>query len=661
MYTKLIFVGFIFCSLLEAISLKNVIENTIKENPEIKSFHKNTQANKYYIDEERASFLPSLTLDAYYEKKDIEEKTQNSNRDSTQKGHNVILKVSQLLYDGGKADARYDEQKNLYLSKKLANDFLIDNIIQTSLETYLDLVKYEEKLILVKHNLGVHENYLEIAINSEEVSGEKLDRLQVESKLATSYVRYYEDVEAQKNLNLTLKEVSNLEIKNEFICRPIVDESLIVLKEEAFIKEALFNNKEILEQITKIRKQNNVLSQNRLFLPSINAYITQEFDKDLDKVNTRKDELSFKIQLTYNLFNGFRDQSKYIQEKTFLNEAQILLDSLTNKVKKESALRHFIYFNIKNKIKYLKNYILYNKEILGIYHQQFEGGTRTFLDLVNQEAEVFKAKNDLIEQEFLHFKNYYQILKDLGLLTRTILKHQNTLCEKIVLSFDEYKSDSNEENDLIEILNDDLNPIDTSLSKVKKSDEKIDSITQDSLNRAKDFTKDGTVNMMLDDMLTDIYNLEVDNDKKRVASFKIKVNKKIIPLSFEKKVEDNNINKKIEKKQNFDLRILSSVKEILPLEIKTEFLKESSKFYTIVILNVNKNISMKEFIRRYYLDDNYYNFKVKGKERILYGAYISSKEAKLAIEALHPHLQKMQVVVDLIKNQKSLYKNKGKL
>ena len=166
--------------------------------------------------------------------------------------------------------------------------------------------------------------------------------------------------------------------------------------------------------------------------------------------------------------------------------------------------------------------------------------------------------------------------------------------------------------------------------------------------------------MMLDDMLTDIYNLEVDNDKKRVASFKIKVNKKIIPLSFEKKVEDNNINKKIEKKQNFDLRILSSVKEILPLEIKTEFLKESSKFYTIVILNVNKNISMKEFIRRYYLDDNYYNFKVKGKERILYGAYISSKEAKLAIEALHPHLQKMQVVVDLIKNQKSLYKNKGK-
>ena len=81
MYTKLIFVGFIFCSLLEAISLKNVIENTIKENPEIKSFHKNTQANKYYIDEERASFLPSLTLDAYYEKKDIEEKTKNSNSD----------------------------------------------------------------------------------------------------------------------------------------------------------------------------------------------------------------------------------------------------------------------------------------------------------------------------------------------------------------------------------------------------------------------------------------------------------------------------------------------------------------------------------------------------------------------------------------------------
>ncbi|PHR72708.1 MAG: hypothetical protein COA66_05490 [Arcobacter sp.] len=661
MYIKLIFVGFIFCYSLEAISLKNVIENTIKENPEIKSFHKNTQANKYYIDEERASFLPSLTLDAYYEKKDIEEKTKNSNRDSTQKGHNIILKASQLLYDGGKREARYEEQKNLYLSTKLANDFLIDNIIQTSLETYLDLVKYEEKLILDKHNLKVHENYLEIAINSEEVSGEKLDRLQVDSKLASSYVSYYEDVEAQKNLKLTLKEVSNLEIKNEFICRPIVDESLILQKEEDFIKEALFNNKEILEQITKIRKQNNVLSQNRLFLPSINAYITQEFDKDLDKVNTRKDELSFKIQLTYNLFNGFKDKSKYLQEKTFLNEAQILLDSLTNKVKKESAFRHFTYFNIKNKIKYLKSYILYNKEILAIYHQQFEGGTRTFLDLVNQEAEVFKAKNDLIEQEFLHFKNYYEILKDLGLLTRTVLAHQNTLCEKIVLSFDEYKSDSNDENDLIELLNDDLNPSETSLLNENKTDEKINSIAQDSLERLKDFTKDGTVNMMLDDMLTDIYNLKTDNDEKRVASFKIKVNNKVILPSLLKNDENNKINKKIQRKQTFDLKKLSSGKESLPLKIKTEFLKESSKYYTIVISNIKKNTSIKQFKRRYYLEDNYYNYKVKGKKRILYGVYFSQQEAEVALLALHPHLQRMQVTVDLIKNQKLLYKNKGKL
>ena len=49
-----------------------------------------------------------------------------------------------------------------------------------------------------------------------------------------------------------------------------------------------------------------------------------------------------------------------------------------------------------------------------------------------------------------------------------------------------------------------------------------------------DFTKDGTVNMMLDDMLTDIYNLKTDNDKKRVASFKIKANNKVIFLLWKK-------------------------------------------------------------------------------------------------------------------------------
>jgi len=656
MYTKFIFVSFIFCFSLEAISLKNVIENTLKKNPEIKSFHKNTQANKYYIDEERAAFLPSLTLDAYYEKKDIEEKNKNTNSDLEQKGHNVVLKVSQLLYDGGKREARYEEQKNLYLSKKLANDFLIDNIIKTSLETYLDLVKYEEKLILVKHNLKVHESYLEIALNSEEVSGEKLDRLQVESKLSSSNVTYYEDLEAQKSLSLTLKEVAYLELGSEFICRPIIDESLILPKVEDFIKESLFNNKEILEQITKIRKQNNVLSQNRLFLPSINAYITQEFDKGLDKVDTRKDELAFKIELSYNLFNGFRDTSKYLREKAFLNEAQVLLNSITNKVKKESLLRHFTYFNTKKKIKYLKNYILFNKEILEIYHQQFEGGTRTFLDLVNQEAEVFRAKNDLIEQEFIYFKNYYEILKDLGLLTRSILNHQNTSCEKIVLSFDEYKSNISEENGLVELLNEDINVNDIEPLSKKQKKQNQNSIEKESLERSKEFTKDGTVNMMLDDMLTDIYNLKVDNDVKRVASFKIKEKKKKnLPL-LEVKVEKKKTKQKIIKKQNFDLKIISSIKNLPNLEIKEEFLKESSKYYTIVISNLKKNTSIKQFKRRYYLEDNYYNYKVKGKERILYGVYYSQKEAEVALSSLHPHLQRMQITVDLIKNQKLLYK-----
>ena len=114
--------------------------------------------------------------------------------------------------------------------------------------------------------------------------------------------------------------------------------------------------------------------------------------------------------------------------------------------------------------------------------------------------------------------------------------------------------------------------------------------------------------------------------------------------------------KEIERTQNFDLKILSSVKEVEALEIKKEFFKQSSKFYTIVILDLSENISIRQFTKRYYLDDNYYNIRVKGKERIFYGAYLSSKEAKIAIEALHPHLQKMHLLVDLIKNQKLLYK-----
>ena len=53
------------------------------------------------------------------------------------------------------------------------------------------------------------------------------------------------------------------------------------------------------------------------------------------------------------------------------------------------------------------------------------------------------------------------------------MQQENALCEKIALSFDEYKSASNENKDLIKLLNEDLSPNNTELL-----DEKEDNITQ---------------------------------------------------------------------------------------------------------------------------------------------------------------------------------------
>ena len=441
--------SFLMLSQSFAMPMKQVLQNTIHSNNEIKSLRTNSEAYKYYVDEQFGNYLPVISVDGYLEDKKSKSKniTSGDVTKRKQKGYNTIVKMEQTLYDGGLTPSKVAEQEHNLEAIKVANIARIEQIVYETIQAYLDTVKYKELELLSKHNIMTHEGYLKTAIESEEVSGETLDRLQVESKLLTAQSKYIKEKREADQYYATLSKLTGLKLDSQ-TCRPNIYRKDIGSL-ESLIQEALEKNYSISEELHNIEKQRAIINQEfSKFMPTLKARIAKEYDKDIDAQDIYKEEISARISLTLNLFNGLKDRATYLREKKFLQESQEKLDEAVDSVKEEIISSKTTYDSALERIEYLKKHIETTKNILVLTKEQFEGGTKTFLDVLNSEAELNRARKELIEEEYEFLLAYYNLLNLTAKLSDTLFATSDQTCQEITvdLSLPENRVQESDEN-----------------------------------------------------------------------------------------------------------------------------------------------------------------------------------------------------------------------
>jgi adhesin transport system outer membrane protein len=428
---SLIAVLLLFLALnLSAESLKNVVKETMGTNPEVQSLRTNVKAFRMYVDEERGKYFPKIDLDTYYENKETEEDNQD---DEHQNGTNTQLKLEQIIFDGGLISSKVEEADFNYESNRLKSLARVEEIVLETVEAYLDTVRNTELSMLWVNNVNIHEDYLVTAKQSEDVSGDSLDRLQVESKLFTAKADYVEVRSNTMTAQAQMAKLMSRELQGTF-CRPKVDETIIEKDVSLFSENAVKVNFVVREELEKIKAQRAILSQEGArFFPTIKVRLLREIDDGVDEKDIKKTEDTVRVSLSYNLFNGLQDKAIYEREKLFLQESQEKLDDVVNSVVEDVKTNHAKFFSAKERIEFLKQALDRDKKILNVYLEQFEGGTRSFLDILNQEAQLFQSKQDLIEEEYAYLNAYFSLLNTLGQSSETILTSQDQVCEKIVV------------------------------------------------------------------------------------------------------------------------------------------------------------------------------------------------------------------------------------
>jgi adhesin transport system outer membrane protein len=619
-----------------AMPLDKVIKETLLSNDEIKALVQNNKAYRLYVDEQKASYYPKLDLQAYVErKKETTKKTDGiSSVQERTDGSFAELNLEQVLYEGGAIDARVSESSHKYRATKFANYNKSETIVLNTIKSYLDYVKYDELIKLSEINLKIQNDYLITAIENERISGSALERMQVESKISYANSKLLKQRQFKSSSASKLEKFIGKSI-NSSVCRPVINKKNIPSTINEVLAKALLDNYEVKEQIENIKVQNALIEQEKAkFKPRVVAKLKHQIDKGLDVSDVDKKETSGRIELNYNLFNGLKDKSTLKREKHFLSEAKSVLLNTEKNIIDNSKNSYTSYKNSLERIDFLKSYVQKNRDILSIYLEQFEGGTRSFIDILNHENEIFRSAEELIEEEYNVLLNYYDMQFSFSYLTDSIIENKQNVCNEFKIKYQPRKLFLKEDTPL----NDDL--LENSL--VIENEVSLTQRVKLEVERKIDNSEE--VKSMLANVMNDIYStkdIAVNKDENNVVLPSLK-KKKEIKLEIKKK-----------KLPKIDALEFNKAK------IKKTFDNLDSNNYTIAIASIKgseKDIEM--FIRKYAIKKDVFTFKVgENREftRILYGSYKTEEEAINAISTLHPNLISNKPYVSLIKNQQDAY------
>ena len=424
---------------VHAISLKDSVEKVLVTNPEVIAEKNNQKAFRKYIDERRGEYYPRIDIDGTLEKSNTEKAYDTpanarglEDGSDQEDGYNFGIALNQMLYDGDLTPSRVREAKHNELANKYRTRMNIENVVLETINAYTGLVQYNELLALTKEMIVTNEENLEIAKEKESISGEVLETYQVDSKLNFVKEKYLEEKDLKSSKVSTFKRYIGIESKgNE--CRPIIDLNKIPSSLQKAVEISVLRNNEVLEQIERIKAQREKIAQaDAAFLPNLNLELKALTDNDLSLNEEGKEDQVFgRINLAWNLYNGGGDYAVSKQEELFLAEQKDRLDAITNKIVENSKVNHQRFMKNKDRIEILKKYVIANENIVDVYKSEFEAGTRTFVDILNAETELYEAKKSLVNREYELYSNYYEMLNNNAMLSESILSSEAQSCSSI--------------------------------------------------------------------------------------------------------------------------------------------------------------------------------------------------------------------------------------
>jgi outer membrane protein TolC len=411
----------------EVMTVKDAVKIGLKNNYDIQIAKNNVDIAENNTTLGTAGFLPTLdaTGNANLTRTDQETNSPFSFGTSTTENYSGSVALNWTLFDGFRMFTSLSKYKELKKQTEYSSRNRIEQSVVNIERAYFDLVQKERLLEVAKQSLEVSRVRFEKTAAKRELGGaSSTDALnaQVAVNNDSSLVLNRKlDVEvAKKDLNILLGREPSAPVN--------VDSEITIpnftLSRESVAESAKKNNAGLLAaKQQKVIADQNISIANSALYPrlSMNASYgysdrttstnSDRFDGDIE---TQSTDASVGLTLSFNIFNGFRDDVNRQNAKVDYKNAQLRLQKEIKRVEGLVDEKYTAYENSLEALKLQQANTKVAKQNLELQKERYQTGAATSLEFRDAQTNYIQAQSNLISAKFRARMAYIELQKLIG-------------------------------------------------------------------------------------------------------------------------------------------------------------------------------------------------------------------------------------------------------
>ena len=409
-----------FSGVASSTTLSEAVSQTIQTNPDI------------LIDANRKLSIDEAVKQAkggYYPKVDLNlgigrEWNENISTRSKPGGDDTLwrreagLTLSQLLYDGSATTSEVNRQKSRLTSASHKVMGTSEQISLKAIEAYLDVLRREELLKLAQENLAAHDTtFGQIKVRSEGGIGRKADLDQAQARFSLSQANVASAEANLREANIAYNRVVGT--MPDALVKPAAVEAPASVDDA--LKVALENNPILRSAMADIEAtQAQKSAAESLLKPRVNLELGTNFNQDIDGVDFKNHDAYAMVRMRYNLFNGGTDKARISEAGIQTLEATEVMHRTQRQVEESLRLSWNSLLTAQDRLPKLKATADAAERTRDGYAKQFNLGQRTLLDLLDSENELYIARSNYLEAQYIDLFSRYRLMADTGRLLETL-------------------------------------------------------------------------------------------------------------------------------------------------------------------------------------------------------------------------------------------------
>lgn len=405
---------------VQAVSLPEAVDATIKTNPDVLSASHERRAVGKEIDQARAGYFPTLdlTLGTGYER------TNNpSTRGRLDEGDSVgynrneaALNARQMLFDGFETTNEVSRQTARTNSRAYSVYSASENTALEAVEAYLNVLRRQKIVELAQDNLDAHLRvHDQIELRAERGVGREADIQQSQGRLALAETNLMAEQSNLRDAQTSYLRVVGME--PESLEDPQSPMGMLPDSVDEAINAAINNHPELKAASSDVESARFQHQTARApFFPRFDFEVGVRQDNNIDGVRGSDRDMTAMLRMRYNLFNGGADQARREETAFLINQAAEIRNNTHREVEESTRLSWNALQTVNNQLSYFEQYAESAEKTRDAYRQQFNLGQRTLLDLLDSENELFNARISLTDAQYDRTYAMYRVLNSVGTL-----------------------------------------------------------------------------------------------------------------------------------------------------------------------------------------------------------------------------------------------------